>query len=140
MKRKEIKSLLKDIRSCNQRLDQFIAKAEKLEQPSSQPAGLKSTLILSLQEIQDYATSLYHALSGAWSCSSQAPHQVYLLLEHRMMRNKRQRCLSPVANPTDNLNFTISLRTPSSTNHRHTIEFKIMEDIQPRGRLVRYCS
>ncbi|MBE3044224.1 hypothetical protein IMZ48_16970 [Candidatus Bathyarchaeota archaeon] len=140
MKRKEIRSLLKDIRSCNERLDQFIAKAEKLEQPSSQPAGLKSTLALSLQEIQDYATSLHHALSRAWSCSALAPHRVYLLLEHRMVRKKRQKCLSPVGNPTDNANFTISLRSPSSTSHRHTIEFKIMEDIQPRGRLVCYCS
>ena len=129
MKRKEIRNLLKDIKSCNDRLDQFIAKADKLEQPASQPTGWKSTLSLSLQEIQDYATNLHNALSRAWSCSAQAPHQVFLLLEHRMVRKKRHRSLRQAVNAAESANFTISLRSPCAPGHRHTIEVKILDEV-----------
>lgn len=130
MKKKEIRRLLEVIQRCNERLDQFIAKADKLEQPSSQLTGWKSSLSLPLQEIQEYATSLHQALSRAWSCSAQAPHQVYLLLEHRMVRRKTQRSLRPAANSMDEANFTISLRSPAAAGHQHTIQVKIMGDIQ----------
>lgn len=136
MKRRGIQSLLKEIKSCNERLDQFIAKADKLEQPATQTTTWKATLTTSLQKIQDYAISLHQALSRAWSCSTQDPHRVYLLLEHRMVRKKQHRSLRGAGGEVIPASFTVSLRSPSAGGGQHSMEVKMMEDIKVRSRFV----
>lgn len=136
MKKKGIQSLLKEIQSCNERLDQFIAKADKLDQPSAQATTWKATLTTSLQMIQDYAISLHQALSRAWSCSTQDPHRVYLLLEHRMVRKKQHRSLRGAGGEVIPASFTVSLRSPSANGGQHAMEVKMIEDIKTKSRFV----
>ncbi|CAM1509046.1 Fc.00g027850.m01.CDS01 [Cosmosporella sp. VM-42] len=126
MKRKGIRRLLASIKSCNERLDQFIEKAEKYEQPAPQTSSWKSSLSLSLQQIQEYAISLHQALSSAWSCSVHAPHDVLLLLEHRMVRQKQKK-LRAAQGEDEPACFTMSFRSPSTPRNWHLAEFRIIE-------------
>ncbi|KAF5020851.1 hypothetical protein F66182_7106 [Fusarium sp. NRRL 66182] len=113
MKRKEIRNLLKEIKSCNERLDQFIEKAQKT-QPAPPPRPAKPKICPTVQEIQHHATRLHEILSGAWSCSPRNAHQVHLILEHRMVRPKKQAALRVSADEEDTACFTLSCKSPCS--------------------------
>ncbi len=89
MKRRGIVQLLQSIRECNERLDLFLAKAERFEQATSSQMDRrrKSTFRMPLQQVSDHAAHLHQVLSRTWACGPHASHRVHLLLEHRMAHN-----------------------------------------------------
>ncbi|KAK3937486.1 hypothetical protein QBC46DRAFT_460845 [Diplogelasinospora grovesii] len=93
MKRKDVRRLLAELKECNDRLEQFIEKAQKFEQPSAQATTSKPHLSTPLQKISEYATSLHHVLLQAWCCTSHSRHHAHLLLEHRMIKRRKRRQL-----------------------------------------------
>ncbi|KAF4960066.1 hypothetical protein FSARC_10561 [Fusarium sarcochroum] len=111
MKKKGIQILLRDMKVCNDRLDEFIAKSDKVSHhvaiDSTSP---KPGSITSLQQIQSYATMLHQALSKAWSCSAHSSHDIRLLLEDRIERQRKQKSLRRTKLNTKPPCFTISHR------------------------------
>lgn len=129
MKKDAIGKLTGNIIECNQRLERFIEKAEKMDQSvivsKSKP---RSTMAVPLQAIHDYAGRLYHVLSQAWNSCAHHSHCTNLLLEHRMVRRERKRgrlgCLQNDSAPT----FTLSFDRPALDDW-HVAEVKIIKEI-----------
>ena len=127
MKRKDIRNLLESIKSCNERLDRFIGKAEKFEPANSYGSSVKSYLSLPLGRIREYAGSLHQVLSRAWSCSLHASHQAHLVLEHRMVRSKKYETKEVLSGADDATRFTVFFNNPSPPKEWYLTEVQVLE-------------
>lgn len=93
MKRGEVGRMLERLKACNDRLEGFTEKAEKLDEPCQ--AGWKSTFAIPLEQIQNYASSLHQVLARAWNCSAHTSHCANLMLEDRMVRPTKKKRNAP---------------------------------------------
>lgn len=118
MRRRDIRQLLQGIRECNDRLDSFIAKAEKFEQAASPQMARKrnrSAFSMPLQQVYSHAAHLHQVLSEAWTCSVHPSHSVHLLLEHRIARKGRKKqqlrtCGGADSQDRDRATFTLAFK------------------------------
>lgn len=110
MKRTQINKLVKGIKECNKRLDDFIKKAEMMEEPPSMTVkeSTRARMSTPLWQIQVYAEQLYKVLSRAWSTCTHLSHNANLMLEHRMIRKKQSSRISQGGD----LTFTVLLKGP----------------------------
>jgi hypothetical protein len=123
MKRRDVARLLERLQVCNERLDEYLQRAEKLDEGPATKPGWKSTFSLTLPQIQEYANSLHCVLSRAWACSAHASHCANLLLEHRMVKPKRS------SSGEDNATrFTVSFLNPSLPPQWQEAEIRIIEN------------
>jgi hypothetical protein len=132
MSRKKVKMLLQELEICNNRLDTFAEKAEKLDDPYK--ANKKSKFALPLRIIQDNAARLYDVLSRSW-CSSHPSHCAGLLLEQRLVRRKRipqHRTKPSEGNPEVNC-FGLSLLQSPSPLKWLNAEFRLIASTMPRA-------
>ncbi len=122
MRRRDVRQLLNNIKECNERLDMFIAKAEKFEQAASPQQARKrskSSFNMPLQQVYSHASHLHQVLSKAWACGDHASHQVHLLLEHRMVRRgskgkQLQHCGGRNSQGRDRATFTFAFKGTGS--------------------------
>ncbi|KAF7516417.1 hypothetical protein G7054_g14156 [Neopestalotiopsis clavispora] len=88
-----IKSLLVDIRDCNERLLQFITYMSNKHgtiESKNEPTRPSARMETPLHKIQEYASKLHSVLAEAWSGCLHQSHSAYLLLEDRTCLNKGQ--------------------------------------------------
>ncbi|KAF5969353.1 hypothetical protein FBULB1_10265 [Fusarium bulbicola] len=131
MKRKEVLILLEDMKSCNNRLDEFINKSEAPINNSTAGTTVgKLGLSSSLQQIQSYATMLHHTLGKAWSCSTHASHEIRLLLEDRVVRHNEPRSLKRMKPSTKPPCFTITHKSPMSSALWKSSKIEIIDSEQ----------
>ncbi|KAG5810240.1 hypothetical protein H9Q74_006580 [Fusarium xylarioides] len=131
MKRKEVRTLLEDMKACNNRLDEFINKSEapsnnSITGTTVERLGLSS----SLQQIQNYATMLHQTLGKAWSCSAHASHEIRLLLEDRVVRHSEPKSLKKVKLSRKPPCFTITHKSPMSSALWKSAKIEIIDSDQ----------
>ncbi|KAF5651814.1 hypothetical protein F25303_3856 [Fusarium sp. NRRL 25303] len=131
MRRKEVRTLLEDMKACNNRLDEFINKSEAPSNNSMAGSTVeKLGLSSSLQQIQNYATMLHQTLGKAWSCSAHASHEIRLLLEDRVVRHREPRSLKKVKPSSQPPCFTITHKSPISSALWKSAKIEIIDSDQ----------
>ncbi|KAK1750544.1 hypothetical protein QBC47DRAFT_118880 [Echria macrotheca] len=130
IKRERIRHLLFQVKECNDRLDSFIEKADRLDQTNHCRAPdqrWKPCLGIPLHQIHSHAIRLHQVLSSALTCRAHPTHRVHLLLEHRMASKKRKgaRRIGAAKSQEDYARFTLSFKGALTWR---IAEIKILEE------------
>jgi hypothetical protein len=89
MRKGGIKTSLKRVEGCTERIDAWIERARK-SQDEPIPHRSKLNFTGSLRTIQENASRIYGALSESW-CKIKPRHPTFLLLEQRLKRPRPRR-------------------------------------------------
>lgn len=123
MSRRDVARLLGRLQGCNERLHDYLQRAEKLDEGPATKSSWKSTFSVPLTLIQEYANNLHCVLDRAWGCPAHTTHYTNLLLEHRMIKSKRN-----AHGGDDVARFTLSFLNPSLPSKWQDAEIRIVED------------
>ncbi|KAL3423083.1 hypothetical protein PVAG01_04830 [Phlyctema vagabunda] len=114
MKRHEVKQRMKDLQNCNERLYEYLKRADKVDHSPFYRDYQRVRYSVPLHETQNYAQRLHAALVKAWSHSSHSTdstHCANLLLEHRLASRREYRRQNLAL-------FRLSLLVPQSSKWR----------------------
>ena len=131
MKRRNVKILLDELETCNNRLYAFTEKAEKLEEEPYRARRI-SRFSAPLHCIQENAKKLHEVLSRSW-CSSHPSHCASLHLEQRLVRRKapRRKLSQRSAEVAAEANcFGLCLLPSPSQSKWLYAEFRIVDDVE----------
>lgn len=128
MKRQKIKKSLDGLTKSIDQLDNYLDKAEKLEE--SYKANRKSKFAFPLHLMQQNAARLYNVIFRAW-CSNHPTHSAGLLLEQRLVKKTKRHMAGQqreqLLKKCDSSCFAISLSQTSPARKWLEAEFRIVE-------------
>lgn len=123
MKRRDISRLLGSLKTCNERLESFLSRADKFDEAPISGSHFRCVFALPLPRIQDHASSVSNVLDQAWCCNLHTVHCANLLLEHRILESNRQKLRHD-----ETIKFTFAFSDPSQHNKWADTEIEISSD------------